>query len=226
MGKNVFVSYKYADNNVKQFRNGHDGTTARDYVNVIQKMLGKTKNYHYRGEKDNEDNSDLDPSTVETILANKMFQTSITIVLITANMREKGVREIEQWIPWEISYSLQNKSRSVGDSNTNAVMALVIPDRRGSYSHALSKDKNGNWTVKVNNLFNIITKNMFNAKDVDYYQKDKGEVYYNRDDSYIYMVRWDHFCGNMMYHLEKTLEHRRRWDEFIIRKKIDPNWVS
>ena len=65
-----------------------------------------------------------------------MFYTSVTIVLISPEMFE-NVKEIEQWIPWEISYSLKNKTRSNGISNMNAILAVVLPDRYGSYNYAM-----------------------------------------------------------------------------------------
>ncbi len=50
MGRNVFVSYKYGDLEVKQFESYHR-TTVRDYVNVISRILDSTDELHYRGEK-------------------------------------------------------------------------------------------------------------------------------------------------------------------------------
>ena len=53
MGHKIFVSYKYADNNVYNILgNGYWGLcTARDYVNIIEEKLGNTDNI-YKGESD------------------------------------------------------------------------------------------------------------------------------------------------------------------------------
>ena len=139
MGRNVFVSYKYGDSEVKQF-NTYYKTTVRDYVNVISRILDSTDELHYRGEKDGEDLSGFDYKTIERRLADKMFYTSVTIVLISPRMFD-NVPEIEQWIPWEISYSLKNKTRSDGSSNMNAVLAIVLPDRNGSYDYAMYSNR-------------------------------------------------------------------------------------
>ena len=93
MGRNVFVSYKYGDNNVQQFARGPWPTSSRDYVNVIMKILDKTEFYYYNGEYDGYDLSKYSDDFIRTTLYNKIFYTSITIVLLTANMRRLGVPE-------------------------------------------------------------------------------------------------------------------------------------
>ena len=129
---NVFVSYKYADSSVRQFVNSGYRTTVRDYVDVISRIFDKTDRFYFRGENDGEDLSGYDYKTIERKLADRMFYTSVTIVLISPRMFE-NVREIEQWIPWEISYSLKNKTRSDGSSNMNVILAVVLPDIPGAY---------------------------------------------------------------------------------------------
>ena len=73
MGRNIFVSYKYADSNVQQFLNSRYRTTVRDYVNVIAKILDRTDGFNFRGENDGEDLSGFDYETIERKLADRMF---------------------------------------------------------------------------------------------------------------------------------------------------------
>ena len=223
MGRNVFVSYKYADDSVKQFNNGRV-TISRDYVNIIEKILGKTGNYYYRGEKDGEDLSHLDYKTVEGILADKIYYTSITIVLISPRMFE-NVSEIEQWIPWEISYSLRNKTRYDGNSYMNAILAVVLPNRKGRYGYAL-RTYNGGLYVRERAFFEIILRNMFNRKCVKYYTDEQGNPEYNPGDSYVAIAKWNDFCRNPEFYLKQALCNRGEWESFMITKKIDESWIS
>lgn len=224
MGRNVFVSYKYGDRDVRQFIGSEHRTTSRDYVNVIESILEDTEIYYYKGEYDGEDLSDLDYKTIESKLADKMFYTSITIVLITPRMFE-NVEEIEQWIPWEISYSLRNKKRMCGNSNTNAILAVVIPDRNGSYRYAMYS--NGDSTfIKRKAFFEIILQNMCNRKDTDHYEDMHGNPMYVEGESYIALARWDDFYEDPEYYLELALTNRGEWEQFNIVKRIDENWIS
>lgn len=56
MARNVFVSYKYADENV-QHLSGHFPTKARHYVDEIEKLLA-AEDHIFFGEHDGEDLSD------------------------------------------------------------------------------------------------------------------------------------------------------------------------
>ena len=94
---NVFVSYKYHDSNVKSLGNG---TTARDYVNNLEKLFDKSEKVRYFGEEDDNDLSDLTEETIHQLLSNKMFYTTVTVVLMSPNMYDRSLPENKQWIPW------------------------------------------------------------------------------------------------------------------------------
>ena len=141
MGHKIFVSYKYADNNVYNILgNGYWGLcTARDYVNIIEEKLGNTDNI-YKGESDGEDLSQLTNETIWSKLKDRIYDSSITIVLLSKGMKDPLKAERYQWIPQEISYSLRetprkNKNGDSITSHTNALLAVVLPDRTGDYSY-------------------------------------------------------------------------------------------
>ena len=94
MGRNVFVSYKYGDTKVPDLGKIKVGlnifgkltymprpTRVRDYVDALQEILNEEDNINL-GEKDGESLAEFKESTIRTALKNKIFRSSVTIVLI------------------------------------------------------------------------------------------------------------------------------------------------
>ena len=79
--------------------------------------------------------------------------------------------------------------------------------------------------MKPSRLFNIILANMFNRHRTKYYQDKFGSIYYNPDDSYFVMTKWDDFCRHPVNYLNMAASNRGKWTEFDIVKKINPDWV-
>lgn len=131
---NVFVSYKYHDNGVKPL--GNYATTVRDYVDCLERMFDKSEKVYYRGEKDGNDLSDLTEDTIRQILSDKIFYTTVTVVLMSPNMYDRSLPESKQWIPWEISYSMKETRCESGKSHMNAILAVVLPDYNGKLLYA------------------------------------------------------------------------------------------
>ncbi len=206
MGKKVFVSYKYLDNQVQTLSQSYpDKTTARHYVDELQDKL-EEEDHINKGEDDDEDMGTLADSTIGSKLGDKIFDSSITIVLISKGMKENKP-EKEQWIPWEISYSLSQQSREGGRSKTNGVLAVVIPDEKGIYEHFIKENtcpKCNCRTLLTNSLFKILSDNMFNIKNPEFSDCDNHVGYkpYTGYSSYIYSVKWEDFIKNVNKYVE------------------------
>ena len=98
MGRKVFVSYKYKDMDVQPLSGVRGFTWVRDYVDYIANHL--LKNGHiYKGEDNTEDLSDKSEYYIWDHLKDKIYDSSITIVLISPNMKEPGKWQRSQWIP-------------------------------------------------------------------------------------------------------------------------------
>ncbi len=220
MANKIFVSYKHSDGKVLSIPLC-DPTTARDYVDKIEKMIA-AGDHIYKGENDNEDIGSLADATIGSKLGDKIFDSSVTIVLISKGMKETYKEEKDQWIPWEISYSLKEQSRAGGNSKTNAVIAVVLPDENGSYDYFMKYNPECNSTTYMtNSLFQILGNNMFNLKNREANCRVcNGVKIYNGYHSYIHSVKWENFAGNLNTYINVALEIRKNIDKYEIVKNI------
>lgn len=210
MGHKIFISYKYGDTSVQHLSRNRSWeiTKVRDYVDELQELLSEEDHIN-KGEKDGEDLSNFKDSTIESKLRKKIFDSSVTIVLISPNMKDWWKSEEDQWIPWEISYSLRVVPTQSSTSRCNGIIAVVLPDRNGRYDYMLQPRNcctKGCTTWHTDKLFNILSKNMFNLKKKDDKQQEcnRNEVVYHGDVSYIDMVKWCDFIKWMNYYITKA----------------------
>ena len=215
MGRAVFVSYKHNDNQVERLHVNFP-TTARDYVDEIVELIGEE--HVYKGEEDGEDLSDKSEEEIKKHLSDKIFYSSVTIVLISKEMQESGKAERNQYIPWEIAYSLKNNTRSNGVSRPNGVLGVVLPDQLGRYDHALRYDINCRITEPVDtNLFPIIVKNTRNLRNAPK-RRCNGKYIYHGEHSYIKVVKWSDFKYNWTQLIETVQKIRENGDAYDLYK--------
>ncbi len=214
MGYKIFVSYKYKDNSVyplSSYRSGFpfpygNPTTVRDYVDKLETYFDHTSNI-YKGESDNEDLSNYSDDAIWEKLKDRIFDSSVTIVMISPNMREPRRSERSQWIPWEISYSLRETTRGDRTSHSNAILAVVLPDYLHQYNYFTDPHTYQHPDGQLNEgdpVFPIIRKNMKNNR-WDHSSNSLFKGFYSistSDSSYIPSVKWDDFIQHPMAYVE------------------------
>lgn len=226
MARKIFVSYKYGDTRVEPLTDGFfDSSKVRDYVTQLQQILSDN-NEIYKGEDDGEDLSDFKDSTIESKLRNKIFDSSITIVVISRGMKEFFTYEKDQWIPWEVSYSLRELSKNGRKSRPNGVLMLVLPDEYGSYDYYIKENTCphcSSRTLMTDFLFGILKRNVFNNKSL--HESDCGHhsysPVYTGDHSYIQSVKWKDFISTPTIYLDECIRLRDKIDDFNVSKMIN-----
>lgn len=214
MGRNIFISYKYADTNVQRLSRTpwNEPTKVRDYVDEIAEELRKHGDV-YMGEGIDEDLTGYSDDYIYEHLKDKIYPTTLTIVLISPEMKVPHRYDKSQWIPWEIYYSIYQANRQGRVSHTNAILAVVLPDRYGNYSYMIEQKNccpSGCKLLHTDKLFTILQKNMFNQYDKDKMDCNVGDEVYRGMCSYIPMVKWCDFVQNMdpyMWQAEFTREN-------------------
>lgn len=222
MGKNIFVSYKYADRNVEHL-DGCWPTTARDYVNLLSEKIEDKENFYY-GEDDGEDLSGLSEDAIYEHLKDKIYPTSITIVLLSPNMREIWKSDRDQWIPWEIYYSLRETERNDRTSHRNGILAVALPDSNGSYDYVVSNENccsSGCRMINSSFLFKILKENRFNLKNDDGRICQTGSTIYSGDHSYIPIVKWKDFVVDMDTWIRKAEYLKNHCDDYELTISVD-----
>lgn len=223
MGKKIFVSYKYADSDVQKLENKlwWETTTVRDYVDKLETYFDKFSDHIYIGESDDEDLSYLSEDQIWEKLKDRIYDSSVTIVMISPNMRETNRRDRSQWIPWEVSFSLKETTRNDRTSHSNAMLAIVLPDKNGSYDYYLTKTSCGSTTHHTDRLFKIMRENKFNIKNPDRrHCVQCGGYHYYGNCSYIEAVKWSDFVDLPNYYIDQAVKRQENINDYNITKEV------
>lgn len=190
MGRKIFVSYKYWDEDVYPITKISGITPkARDYVSWLEEKFRNRSDHIYKGEHDNEDLSLKSEDYIWSSLKDRIYDSSITIVLISPNMKETYKWERSQWIPWEIAYSIRETKRNDLKSHSNAILAVVLPDKHNTYDY-----------YKNLNKFKILSENI--------------------ECGYIPVVNWDLFKYNCDHYIEKAYKAKEKTPRYLIKKSV------
>ena len=214
MGYKIFVSYKYHDSSVyplsSLYWNYNSFTTVRNYVDKFEQYLDRTSNIS-KTEPKNENLAYLSDNQIWECLKPRIYDSSVTIVFISPQMKDPYISERDQWIPWEIAYSLKETTRADRTSHSKAVLAVVLPDKSNSYSYYINPYgySNGVGTGYYGDrVFSIIRKNMNNR--IWHIPNSNGLYSISETDetSYIPSVSWNNFINNPMYYIECAIKRK------------------
>lgn len=230
MSNKIFVSYKYYDINVYQnpdmdkIQNPlpfyyDEKVTPRSYLNYLSSVLSDYAIEKW--EKDDEDLSKFKEVTIESKLKDKIYDSTVTIVLISPKMNDFYKDESDQWIPWEVSYSLKEITRNGRTSKTNAMIAVVLPDLQNRYDYCIEETACCT-NLKFSNFFFIIGNNFFNKKNAETYQcRECGGKHYRGSDShYFAYAKWIEFISNPKKYIDEALIHQANMSQYDLHKDL------
>ena len=229
MGHKIFVSYKYNDSDVKQLTNSIYHDTVRSYVDKLQEYISEVSEHIYKGETDGEDLSELSDDAIWAKLKDRIYDSTLTIVMISKGMRKTYLPDRAQWIPWEISYSLKEVSRknisgNMVTSSCNALLAIIIPDTYGSYEYFTFRKaccSNPCRSYKTDFLFKIMHNNMFNIKYPNKKDCNDGSTVYYGDSSYMTIAKWEDFIKDPESYIDKAYDIQSKIEKYDVYKEID-----
>ena len=105
MAHKTFISYKYSE--------------AQDLRDRIIEAMGEDASYYQGETSDSPDLTDTSTENIKRHLRDMMYDTSVTIVIISPNIKQS------KWIDWEIEYCLKCITRKDRTSHRNGVVGVI-----------------------------------------------------------------------------------------------------
>lgn len=178
MAHKTFISYKHSE--------------ARELRDEIIKALGDDADYYQGETSESPDLSDTSTENIKKNLKDMMYDTSVTIVIISPNIKKS------KWIDWEIEYCLKHETRKDRTSHTNGVVA-VIQKVDGGYSW-FKKSRTNTDGCQVNYyeeslVYDIINNNRYN-QNPPHYSCNTCKCVNALEGSYIAYVDEESFLAN------------------------------
>ncbi len=223
MEHKIFVSYKFTDDQVANLA-GQSNSIVRDYADELEKLLSASTRI-YKGEYIGEG---VWEETLCEKLRNRILDSTMTIIFVSPGMIVPGVEEKDQWIPWEVSFSLRTTERKRPNGDTyigspNAMLAVVLPDANGSYDYYLQRSTccAEGCTIHHNHMiFAIMRDNMFNRKSEDKRICDVRSTIWRGEHSYIRSVRWSDFIETPTTYINAAYERQNHIEDYDIHVDI------
>lgn len=188
MAHKTFISYKYSE--------------AQDLRDRIIKSLGDDVTYYQGETSDSPDLTDTSTENIKKNLKDMMYDTSVTIVIISPNMKES------KWIDWEIEYCLKNITRKNRTSHINGVVGVIMKVD-GSYDWLVNNSTNCHetsvLTYNMDKIFEIISENKFNSNPKQWHC-DKCQTYDYWNGGYIAFAKEDDFLNDIDKYIENAYD--------------------
>ena len=201
MARKTFISYKHSE--------------AQDLRDEIIEKLGEDAKFYTGETSDSPDFSDLKTDGIKTKLKDMIYNTSVTIVILSPNIKKS------KWIDWEIEYSLKEIKREEKTSKTNGIVA-VIQKVNGSYDwfieHGTNCHGDSILKYKQNLLYDIIKDNHFNSNP-GIWHCDECKTYNSDNGSYISYVEEDTFLNNPSIYIENAYKKSQNLNKYDLVKE-------
>ena len=188
MAHKTFISYKYSE--------------AQGLRDDIIEKLGEDAAYYQGETSDSPDLTDLSTESIKKVLCDMMYDTSVTIVIISPHMKDS------KWIDWEIEYCLKNITRKDRTSHTNGVVGVIMK-WGGGYSwfkktHYAS-DGCQTFQYEESVVYDIINQNRYNQVPKKYTCPICKTVN-SLTGSYIAYVEEETFLENPQYYINNAYD--------------------
>ena len=201
MAHKTFISYKY-----------NEATETRD---KIIKALGDDATFYNGETSESPDMSDESTTKIKNSLKDMIYDTSVTIVVLSPNMIQSN------WIDWEIEYSLKCISRNGRTSKMNGIVC-IIQDNNGYDWIRGSRNKDDGCKVTVYEdilMYEIINKNRFNQEPKEY-NCSTCKCYDPLTGSYISIITEDAFLKKPKDYIENAFDKSQNESNYEITKQI------
>ena len=152
MTHKTFISYKYSE--------------AQDLRDAIIDAMGDDASYYQGETSESPDLTDTSTENIKKHLRDMMFDTSVTIVLITPHMKES------KWIDWELEYCLKKIPRKNRTSQRNGIVGVIMKVNGGYdwFRYMVTKEDGHQLTeYKEELVCPIISNNRRNQNPVVYH---------------------------------------------------------
>lgn len=178
MAHKTFISYKYSD-----------AQNLRD--EIIDKLRENAS--FYKGEtSESPDLTDTSTDNIKKNLSDMMYDTSVTIVIISPNMKQS------KWIDWELEYCLKNNTRKERTSHVNGILGVIMKVNNSyNWIKSVHRNEDGCFLTSYDSskTYKIINDNRFNQNPMKYECKVCRTVN-GLTGSYISFVTEDDFLAN------------------------------